>query len=136
MRTQARTCTCKSDACVRRHEPAHTVRVSETYEYKFSALKTEVWNESHIVWSRSKPSFFNYINPYMIYFKNIEKIIREKLRFIRNNESKREFFIKHLQVNFILIRTFSSLDSRVLKFTNYFCLVVNRLTEGNGQNQA
>ena len=59
----------------------------------------------------------------------------ENLRFTRNSESKREFFIKHPQVNFILIGTLSGLDSRVLKFTNYFCLVVNRLTEGNGQNQ-
>ena len=53
--------------------------------------------------SYSKPPFFNYINLYMLYFKNIMKILRKNLRFTRN--SKREFFIKHSQVNFLLIRT-------------------------------
>ena len=36
----------------------------------------------------------------------------------------------------ILIETFSSLDPWVLKFTNNFCLAVNRLTKENSQNQA
>ena len=75
--------------------------------------------------SRFKPPFFNYIKPYKIYFENTEKILRENLRFIRNSGSKRELFIKHPQVNLILIGTFSGLDPRVLKFTNNFCLVVN-----------
>ena len=30
------------------------------------------------------------------------------------------------QVNFILIEIFPGLDPQVLKFTNHFCLVVNR----------
>ena len=46
----------------------------------------------------------------MVYFKDTQKILRENLRFIRNSESKREFFIKHPQVNFILIGTFSGFD--------------------------
>ena len=71
--------------------------------------------------SRCKPPFFNYIKPYMVYFKYTQKILRENLRFTRDNESKRNFFIKHPQVNFILIETISGLDPRVLKFTNHFC---------------
>ena len=76
--------------------------------------------------SRLKHPFFNYIKPYMVYFKDIQKILKENLRFTRNCESKREFFTKHSQVNFILIRTFSGLNPRVLTFINNFCLVVNR----------
>ena len=83
--------------------------------------------------SHSKPLFFNYIKPYLVPFQKTEKILRENLRFTRNSESKREFFTKYPQVNFILIETFSGLDPRVLKFTNHFYLVV---TEVNGQNQA
>ena len=59
-------------------------------------------------------------------FQNKQKILRENLRFIRNCESKRESFRKYPQVNFILIGNFSGLDPRVLKFTNHFCLVMNR----------
>ena len=51
--------------------------------------------------NRSKPPFFNYIKPYIVYFKNTEKILRENLRFTRNSESKRKFFTKHRQVNFL-----------------------------------
>ena len=39
---------------------------------------------------------------------------------LENSESKKKFFIKHPQVKFYLIETFSSLDLRVLKFTNFF----------------
>ena len=76
--------------------------------------------------SRLKHPFFNYIKPYMVYFKDIQKILKENLRFTRNCESKKEFFTKHSQVNFILIRTFSGLDLQILKFTNHFFFVVNR----------
>ena len=85
--------------------------------------------------SCSKPLFFNYIKSYIVYFKNTQKILRENLKFTRNSESKREFLTKYPQVNFIFIGIFSSLDLRVLKFANHFCLVVNRLIKGNGQNQ-
>ena len=61
--------------------------------------------------SCSKPLFFNYIKSYIVYFKNTQKILRENLRFTRSSESKREFF---------------GLNHRVLKFINYFCLIVNR----------
>ena len=45
---------------------------------KFSTLKTEVWNESHIIWEPFQTLIFNYIKPYMVYFKNTKKILREK----------------------------------------------------------
>ena len=45
--------------------------------------------------SHSKPPFFNYIEPYMVYFENTQKILRENLRFTRNSGSKRDFFTKH-----------------------------------------
>jgi len=44
--------------------------------------------------SRSKPSFFNYIKPYVVAFQNTQKILRESIRFTRNSESKYEFFHK------------------------------------------
>ena len=62
----------------------------------------------------------------MVHFQNTQKILRENLKFTRNSESKREIFTKHPQVNFLLIETFSGLDLQVLKFTNQFCLIVNR----------
>ena len=37
------------DVCTRRHKPAHACRVPKTIKGKFSALKNEVWNESHII---------------------------------------------------------------------------------------
>ena len=51
----------------------------------------------------------------MVHFQNTQKILRENIRFARNNESKREFFTKHPQVNFLLIGNFSGLDLRVLR---------------------
>ena len=49
----------------------------------------------------------------MVYFKDTQKILRENLRFIRNSESKREFFTKYPQVKFFFfffIGTFFGLD--------------------------
>ena len=42
-------CVCRVDVYVRIHRPMYTTRVPETMKGKFYALKTEVWNESHIV---------------------------------------------------------------------------------------
>ena len=39
--------------------------------------------------SRSKPPFSHYKKPYMVLFKNTQKIVRENLKFTRNIESKR-----------------------------------------------
>ena len=46
----------------------------------------------------------------MIPFQNTQKSHGKILRFTRNSESKREFFTKHPQVNFLLIGAFSDLD--------------------------
>ena len=69
--------------------------------------------------SRSKPLFFNYIKPYMVHFQNKQKILRESLGFTRNSESKKEFFHKHLQVNFYLIWAFFWPWSFEFKITNH-----------------
>ena len=122
MHTQAQTC-------------AHSYGFRNLWKASFLHLRLRFRMNLTSSGSRSKPPFFNYIKPYMVYFKNAQKILRENLRFIRNSESKRDFFTKHSQVNFILIGTFFGLDPRVLKFTNHFCLIVNRLTEENTQNQ-
>ena len=39
---------------------------------------------------------------------------------LENSESKKKFFIKHPQVKFYLIGTYSVLDLCVLKFVNLF----------------
>ena len=77
---------------------------------KFSTLMLRFGMNPTSPKSHSKPIFYHYIKPYMILFQNIQKILRENLRFIRNSESKREFFTKYPQVNFILIGNFSGLD--------------------------
>ena len=51
----------------------------------------------------------------MVPFQNTQKILREDLRFTRNNESKKVFFTKHPQVNFLLIVTFSGLNLSSLR---------------------
>ena len=38
------------DSCTHKPKPEHACGVSETMKGKFFALKTEVWNESHIIW--------------------------------------------------------------------------------------
>ena len=69
--------------------------------------------------SHSKPLFFNYIKPYMVHFQNKQKILRKSLGFTRNSESKKEFFHKHLQVNFYLIWAFFWPWSFEFKITNH-----------------
>ena len=90
---------------------------------KFSTLMLRFGMNFTSSGSLSKPLFSHYIKPYMTNFQNTQKIIGENLRFTRNSKSKREFFTKHFQVNFIVIETFSGLDPQVLKFTNHFYLV-------------
>ena len=65
--------------------------------------------------NRSKPPFSQYKKPYMVPFQNTQKILKENLKFTRNDEPKREFFTKHPQVNFLLIGNFSGLDLQVLR---------------------
>ena len=55
----------RSDACVRRHRPAHGSTNLHTQLWfekpmkdKFFALKSEVWNESHIVWEPFQTPIF------------------------------------------------------------------------------
>ena len=57
----------------------------------------------------------------MVYFQNTQKSYGKTLRFIRNNKSKREFFTKHPQVNFLLIGAFLA---SIFEFniTNHFLI--------------
>ena len=72
----------------------------------------------------------------MVPFQNTQKILRENTRFTRNSESKREFFTKHPQVNIFWSRPFLALIFEFKLTNHFFYLIVNRLTKGNGQNQA
>ena len=128
--------------CVRKHAYAYScfrlvyscvclcthAKVPETMKDKFYALKLRFRMNLTSSRSRSKPLFFffQYKKLYMVHFQNTQKILRENIKFTRISKSKREFFTKHPQVNFLLIETFSGLDLQVLKFTNQFCLIVNR----------
>ena len=142
LRTQIHICICRFDVCICIHGPVYIAKVLEAIKDKFFlTLKLRFGMNPTSFGNHSKPSFFNYILPNMVYFKNTQKkkkknFLKEDLRFTRNSESKRKFFTKYSQVNFLLIETFSSLDLWVLKFTNQFYLVVNRFDWGNGQNQA
>ena len=68
---------------------------------KFFTIMAVVGMNPTLFGSYSKPHFFNYKKPYMIHFQDTYKILREYLRFTRNCESKRKFFTKHHQFNFI-----------------------------------
>ena len=79
----------------------------------FLHLKLSLKRISHRLWAIPIPHFFYYKKSYMVHVQNTLKILRKNIRFTRNNESKREFFTKHSQVNIFLIDAFSSLDIRV-----------------------
>ena len=112
------------------------VRVLETMKDKFFSIKYEVWNESHIVWKPFQTPIFNYIKPYMVVFQNIQKILRENIRFTRNSESKREFFHKTSSSQYFLIGAFFWPWSLSFKITNHFFIWLwIDLIERNGQNQ-
>ena len=115
----------------------HThVRVPEIIKGKFSTLKPGFGMNPTSSKSYSKPLFSNYKKPYMVPFQNIQKILRENTRFTRNSESKRELFIKHPQVNIFWLGPFLVLIFEFKLSNHFFYLIVNRLTNGNGQNQA
>ena len=121
LHTQARTCICRFDACVRRQWPTYTTRVPKTYGRKFFLhLMLRFGMNPTSSESRSKPLFFNYIKPYMVYFKNTEKILRENLRFARNSESKREFFHKTSSSQFSFDWDLFWSWSFEFKITNHF----------------
>ena len=123
----------KPKAYIHSPEPAHAsmdlctqLGFQKPMKGKFSVLMLMFGTNPILSENHSKSLFSHYIKPYMAHFQDIQKILRKSLRFNRNSESKREFFTKYPQFNFILIETISSLDPRVLKFTNHFCLIVNR----------
>jgi len=110
----------KPSALVRRPKPAYAglmhayastdlctqLRFQKPTKGKFSALMLRFGMNPTLSRSRSKSLFSHYIKPYMVHFQNKQKILKENLRFTKNSEIKREFFTKHLQVNFILLGPF------------------------------
>ena len=92
------------------------LRFQKPIKSKFFALMLRFGMNPTLSRSRSKPLFSHYRKPYMAPFQNTQNIQRENLRFTRNSESKREFFTKHSQVNFVLIGTFYGLDLSSLRF--------------------
>ena len=117
--------------------PSYVARVLETMKGIFFCIKD--WDLEWIPYCLEafpSPPFFNYIEPYMVYFKKTRKIQREKIRFTRNSESKKEFFKKHPQVNIFRLRPFLPW-SLSFKITNHFLVWLwIDLIEENGQNQA
>ena len=62
------------DSCAHNPKPEHACRVSETMKIKFSALKTKVWNESHIIWCKVEfiqPSNWLYSVPNLLVFQHL-----------------------------------------------------------------
>lgn len=49
---------CRPNACVCRYKSVYTAKVPEVMKGRFSALKSKVWNESHIAWRPFQTSFF------------------------------------------------------------------------------
>ena len=56
-------CEKRSNTCVHRHEPTYTTRVPKAMKGRFSTLKTEVWNESHITWEPFQTLNFQLYKP-------------------------------------------------------------------------
>ena len=100
----------QESTCTHRHDPRHVWQIPKTKQGKFSTLMLRFGTNPTSSGSYSKPLFSNYKWPYMVYFQNAQKFHMKILRFTSNSESKREFFTKHPQVNFLLIRAFSGLD--------------------------
>ena len=97
-------------ACICRPDLVHTWQILETKYGKFYTFMLRFGMNPTSSGSRFNPLFSHYKQPYMVYFENTQKSHGKTLRFTRNSESKREFFTKHSQVNFLLIRAFSGLD--------------------------
>ena len=84
--------------------------------------------------SHSKPLFSHYIKPYMAHFQNIQKILKENLRFTRNSGSKRYFSQNILKLILLWLRP---LLVFILEFWSLLIIFVwlwIDLTEENDQN--
>ena len=139
MRTHTHVCVC-------RHGLAYVARVLGSYETqlglqramkdKFFALKLRFGMNLTSSGSHSKPLFFNYIKPYMVYFKGQRKskgktqdsleIVNQRVSFLQNIFKSIFFWLWHFLV---LIFEFWNL------LINFIWLWID-LIEENGQNQA
>jgi len=62
---------------------------------KFSTLKAEVWNESHIIWEPFQTPIFQLYKALHGIFQKHTKNSKGKPKITRNSESKTKFFTKH-----------------------------------------
>ena len=86
-----------------------------------------VWNESRIIWELPH-------TPILPLYKAIKYTFSERGEYtqdwLKNSESKREFFTKHSQVMFCLLGSYFGLGLWVLKLTNLLVFLLVRLIEG------
>ena len=91
------------------------------YSFKF------VWNKSRIIWELPH-------TPILPLYKAIKDTFSERGEYtqdwLKNSESKREFFTKHSQVMFCLLGSYFGLGLWVLKLTNLLVFLLVRLIEG------
>ena len=86
-----------------------------------------VWNKSRIIWELPH-------TPILPLYKAIKYTFSERGEYtqdwLKNSESKREFFTKHSQVMFCLLGSYFGLGLWVLKLTNLLVFLLVRLIEG------
>ena len=86
-----------------------------------------VWNKSRIIWELPH-------TPILPLYKAIKDTFSERGEYtqdwLKNSESKREFFTKHSQVMFCLLGSYFGLGLWVLKLTNLLVFLLVRLIEG------
>ena len=118
-------------ACI--NEPKHAyastflytqLRFQKHGKGKFSAIMTEVWNESPIIWEPFQTSFvFHYKKPYMAHFQKHIEIPGEKPKIQYKIVNQKGVFHKTPSSHFYLIGTFSSPNSFSLMLLITFLLV-------------
>ena len=84
--------------------------------------------------SHSKPLFSHYIKPYMAHFQNIQKILKENLRFTRNSGSKRYFSQNILKLILLWLRPLLVFILEFWSLLFIFVWLWIDLTEENDQN--
>ena len=93
------------DSCTHKPKPEHACGVSETMKGKFFALKTGVWNESHIIWQLFQAPFFQL-------YKALHSIFQKQIEILRENTNIHK---KQRIKDGVFHKIFSSLESFVFE---------------------
>ena len=117
---------CGHDACTRKHKLAHTCRVSETMKDKFFALKTKVWNESHIVWEPFQTPIFTIDSHTWYLFKKHTEILRENIDSLEIVNQRGNFSQNIFKSIFFWLGHFMALIFE-FKITNHYLLILSRI---------